>query len=100
MRKEAAITQQSHRANRPWLMLTEHPRAEDADGLSIMALTGGDVFRGEIFLSIIRKRIIRVFVFFFLSPVRGGKQDSLEKRCRRCKEEDTGIYLAQAQACL
>lgn len=30
-------------------MLTEHPRAENADGLSIMALTGGDVFKGEDF---------------------------------------------------
>lgn len=63
------------------------PRAENGDGLSIRALTVGDVF------IIIRKHYQG---FFFPVACQGWKARFIGKRCRRCREEDLGIYLAKA----
>lgn len=62
-----------------------------------MALTVGDVFKragGGGSLSIIRKHIIKVF--FSSVACQGWKARFIGKRCRRCREENSGIYLAKA----
>lgn len=61
-----------------------------------MALTGGDVFKGEDFSFHNSKAHYQGFFV----RCQGWKARFIGKRCRRCKEEDSGIYSAQAYACL